>query len=124
MAVPFTFDGGSERLDALVRLRDIGLTQAIAAAQQVAARGDASAALGGTALGPGGAVAVNAMVENESALPGFTQPNPAPAPTTTAPPGHFNPMSVSATGNYQQPGTANPQPNPSGTVSRSNPMGL
>jgi hypothetical protein len=100
----------------------IGYTRAKEAAS-IANRGDKSAALGGTALG-GGAVAVNAMVENESALPAYTQPNPAPATVAPVPAGNFNPMKVGATPNYIQPGTANPQPNAPGQVSGKNPMGL
>src|SRR5690348_13334429 len=86
----------------------IGFTQAVAAAR-AANRGDASAALGGTALGTGGAVAVNPMVVNESALHAYSQPNPAPPATVPVPSRHLDAMQVSTKpSNYVQPSTGNP----------------
>ena len=127
--IPFVLDVFGT-LRAAVKLQaDTGVGQkelTDRAAQAKAADSAAlAAALAGTALGEGGAVAVNAMVENETSLPKYTQPgvsNPPGVASTPAP--HLNAMGVTASGNYQQANTGNPKPNPSGQVSRSNPMGL
>lgn len=122
MSIPFRFDdSNTERSRADVLLASLGVTQASLAAAE-ANRGDASH--GTVGIGDAGAPSQNPLSIGPVPGPTFVQPNPAPAPTTTAPPPKTDPMHVTATTNYQQPGTANPQPNPAGTVTRSNPMGL
>ncbi len=110
MSIPFVFDVHSERDLANAALK-IGVTQAILAARQ-ADRGDASKGLVG--IGDSGSVSQNPLGVGPVPSPAFVQPGTNIAPTTTpVPPRDSNPMRVVASGNYQQPGTANPKPNPS-----------
>ena len=119
--IPLVLDtNDTERSRADNMLRSLGLTQAILAAR-AANRPDVSANLVG--IGPS-APSQNPMAIGSTPAPSFQQPNPAPTATVAVPPGNFNPMKVTASGNYQQPNTGNPKPNPSGTVSAKNPMGL
>ena len=85
------------------------------AARNKAARGDKSHGL--TGIGDSGSVSLNPLGIGPSPAPAYTQPNPAPSVTVAVPAGTLNPMKVSASPNYVQPGTANPKPNSWGTVS-------
>jgi len=118
---PFRFDDSDTERSRAATLLSIGIGQAQLVAMSVAARGDASHGL--TGIGDSGAVSGNPM--NLSGAPTNVAQSDyrTPAATATAPPGHFNPMQVNASGNYVQPNTANPRPLPAGQVSELNPMG-
>lgn len=95
MSTPFAFDSSdTERSRADTMLASLGITQTSKAASAKAARGDASVGLVG--IGSAGSPSQNPLGVGPVSGPIFLQPNPAPAPTTTAPPGHFNAMGVTA----------------------------
>jgi|SRR6267154_2566304 len=123
MSIPYRFDDHvTERSMADLLLSQLGITEELMRARQ-ADRGDASKGLTGP-LGDSGPVSGNPMQIN-APLPTFAQPGTTIAPATTpVPPRDSNPMRVTATANYIQPGTANPAARAGGTVSRKNPMGL
>ena len=124
MSVPYRFDDSvTERSGANAGL-DIGVTQAILAARTVAARGDNSKGLVG--IGDAGSPSQNPM-QISGPLPAYAQPNVGIVnQAASVPTPHLDALNTSplASPPYQQPNTSNPAPHPSGTVSKSNPMGL
>lgn len=123
MSIAFRFDDSNTERAKAAALAAIGVGQAEMAAREVASRGDASVGL--TGIGSAGAPSQNPMQIN-APLPSYTQPgvsNPPAVPPV--PPQHLDAMQVTTKPtNYIQPNVITPQPNPSGSVSKSNPMGL
>lgn len=121
--IPFTFDVTSERDGANAGLK-IGITQQITSEREKSGRGDKSHGLTGP-LGDAGPVSGNPMQIN-GPQPTYTQPNPAPVATTTAPPKNVNAMQIPSTAPapYVQPDYRNPQGRAGSVSTRANPMGL
>jgi hypothetical protein len=119
MSIPYRFDdSNTERSAADGMLASLGITNEI-----WTKKSGVDKSVGLTGIGNLGPASTNPLGVGPTPALNFQQPNPAPPATAPVPPGNFNPMKVSASGNYQQPNTQNPAPRASGQISAKNPLG-